>query len=188
MGLRLSVYLLALTALAIGSTWFLWRVESTLQAESGAQDGSLLTVTSLRMTQFNSDGRPGYTLSAPFAEYLPNDQGTNLRAPTLDAFYPDRSPAATLGARSGWLAHDGQTLTLRGDVRFERWQNSQHPPLTVMTDVLHYRPADQLIDTDRPVVAVTNDVDLRSVGMRTLLNSEQLELLDAVQARFLPAQ
>lgn len=184
-GLRLLAYLLVLAALAAASGWFLWRVQSSLQSAPGA-DAPLLKLRQLRATRYDLQGLPHYTLQAPYSEHLAGDRGSRLQRPTLELYHPDRAPAWSLRAGTGWLAADGRLLRLSNGVELERWYDATARPLNVRSQSLNYRPAERLISGEQPVTVDSLDGRLRGVGLRYWLDDDQLELLNDVTTRYLP--
>ena len=184
--------LLSLAVIAGASSWFLWSVQSGLLSQQGqTDDGPLLTINKLRVTQMNQQGRRAYTLVSPYLEQLPRQQGTRLREPEMSVFQDDSQQYQwLLQASSGWLAADNQQIKLHDAVVITRPASSNEMPLRITT-------RDVLIETvnDRQTVTTAAAVHMEmangvvdGVGLQGDLGSQQWQLLAKVRGRYAPPE
>lgn len=184
-GLRGFGYLLTLAGLALASAWFLARVQSSLDDDLAARDAPRVVAEGLRSISLSAAGRPDYILTAPRAEQLAGERGSELQRPQLETFLADRTPLWRIAAGRGWLAPDSDRAVFRDGVVMERSgdQNSG-PPLTVTTAVAVWHPREQRVEGDQPLRLDTPGGWLQGVGFEATLDQRRLQLRGQVVAEY----
>ena len=171
------------------SLWLLLSLQATLrpEADTGAA-GPTLILDWFVATRMDAEGRRQYTLSAPHLVRLPDERGTEVEAPRFALYRPDGTQDWAIEAERGWLDADRDLALLRHEVVARRVATADHPPLTVHTRDLIYRPPHETLATDSPVRLETPTGWQRGVGLRADLGAQRLVLLREVTGEYAPPE
>ena len=180
-------YLIILAGLAILSTWFLMAVQSSLQ-ESHVPDteSPILTIHGFRATHMDELGRREYALTSSYVAQLPDEQGTTLEQPYFETFENGQTQDWTVFSKHGWISPDNDIIRLDEDVTIMRPAVSGQLPITITTRNLLIRPNEDTVETIEPVRMETPSGVMNAVGLKSLFNEKQLELLSTVRGSYDP--
>ncbi|MDX1604831.1 MAG: LPS export ABC transporter periplasmic protein LptC [Candidatus Competibacterales bacterium] len=169
------------------SLWLLLSLQATLRtdAEPGAE-GPALILDWFVATRMDGNGRRQYTLSAPHLVRLPDERGTEVEAPRFALYRHDGTQDWAIEAEQGWLDADHDIALLKREVVARRVATGNHPPLTIQTRDLVYRPPHNTLASDAPVRLETPTGWQRGVGLRVDLEAQRLVLLREVTGEYAP--
>lgn len=121
------------------------------------------------------EGKRIWTLTADSVDHSASDETTRLENIRM-TFYDVRGDVV-LTAERGELREREREVTVSGDVVVE------NPDYALRTERLQYHNADRSIRTSEPVRLVGERMEVTGVGMRLDIETRQLKLLSAVEAR-----
>jgi lipopolysaccharide export system protein LptC len=180
-------YIILLAGLAALSTWFLFSVQSSLQENQVQDDKSpVLTMNGVQATRMNELGQREYVLTAPRLMQLPGEQGTVIEQPYFEIFRDGNIPDWTLLAEQGWIAPDHDLIRLQDTVTLIRPQIDDRLPVTITTRNVLIRTEEQMVETMEPVHMETPNGVVNAIGLKSLFNQKQLDLLSTVRGSYEP--
>lgn len=156
--------LLVLTLLAAGSIWLeqITRNEG-LQQNAGVRHAPDFIIENFNTRSFTLKGELQHTLSAARMVHFPDDDSTEVTAPSL--VYFDPLPPTRLAARQAWISRDGKMLRFSGDVRMLRDAYDGHPSAQIRTDEMQVFPDDEIARTNHPVTLTQGHSTLQGQGL-----------------------
>lgn len=186
MGRGLNI-LIILASLAAVSTWFLIAVQSSLQ-ENPTQDeeSPVLTIHGFHAIHLDESGYREYALTSSYVEQLPGEKGTTLEQPYVETYDKDQYQDWTMYAEQGWISHANDLIRLEQDVTINRPAVNAKLPVTITTRNLLIRPDEDIVETIEPVRVETPSGILNAIGLKSLINAKQLELLSTVRGSYDP--
>ncbi len=181
--MRTLLPILALSAVAVLSTWYLRHLEADLYA----QDNSLtlaprLIGDALAITVLNEEGGTQYRIRVSRAVQGPRDSGVDLVRPEMQ-LYTDDAPDITVRSDKGWLAEDQSLLRLMDAVRVQRVGADGEAPSTLSTEYLEIHPKEEVAETPKPVRISMPGHVVDAIGMRVDLARMHLELQNQVRGQ-----
>ena len=131
--------------------------------------------------RFSKDGAEQLIISAPKIQAFSGDKGVVISQPSVTNLDKQTGTSAvTLDAQLGLLSHDGQTLTLSGDVvavvKGERGNTK------LSTASLSYQPATNIASTEVNFKLVTPQVKISGQGLDANLTKEVFTIKSKVHA------
>ena len=140
-------------------------------------------VDNLTVTRIGPDGAIRYKLHARRMKHYPDDDTTDLDAPTLVNF---RGAGVTMTAASktAKLSSNGENAYLQDDVRLTRSAYANHSEMTMLTTWLHVIPDDGIAKTDKAVRIQDATTLITSDGLEFNNNTRILNLLSNVRGRY----
>lgn len=181
--LRGGLPLLLLLGLALGTTWYLQRVERQLEIQvERPAPAEVAEGWEIEVLGTDAAGQPSFQLLSPHVTEAAGNLGTNLEQPLLTLYESDRGPARAT-AEKGWLAADQSLLRLDGSVNLWRAQGQGNDGSRLQTRWLLVYPELKQAETEAAVLITAPGQQLRGVGLRADLENERYELLSEVRGR-----
>jgi lipopolysaccharide export system protein LptC len=134
-------------------------------------------------TRIGPDGVARYTLSARRMMHFPDDDTTELAAPTLVNF-GSGGASVTAAAKNALVSSDGENIYLTDDVSLIRSADADKGELKVETSYLHVIPDQDVAKTDRPVQITDAHTRITSVGLEFNNQTRILKLLSNVRSTY----
>jgi lipopolysaccharide export system protein LptC len=180
-------YIILLAGLAAASTWFLFSVQSSLQENQVQDDESpILTINGFHATSMNELGQREYVLTAPRLIQLPGEKGTVIEQPYFEIFRDGDIQDWTMLADQGWIAPERDLIRLQDEVALIRPQINDRLPLTITTRNVLIRPEEKVVETIEPVHMKTPNGVVNAIGLKSIFNQKQLDLLSTVRGSYEP--
>ncbi|MFB9885754.1 LPS export ABC transporter periplasmic protein LptC [Balneatrix alpica] len=148
----------------------------TLDGETA--DAYLLSVHSQR---FDTEGKLSSELHSPRIDHFAGQALSLLQTPRFLSYGEQNLWQAT--SLHGRYRDDGSWLELIDEVDIQRLDNTSTPP-RLRTPWLAIEPPNKLAHSDREVTLTDANGITEAIGMRLNWQSEQLELLSQVRARY----
>lgn len=140
-------------------------------------------LSGMQSTRFGAEGQTVYHLEATRVTHYPDSDLTLLEAPQL-TYFETRTTPWTVTAREGRLSPDAarneDRLDLEGEVLLQQ-QADSGDQVEVRTRILTVFPASEEAVTDAAVTVLAPTTRLESIGLRAMLATEKIELLNAVK-------
>ncbi len=130
-------------------------------------------------------GEPVYRLTARLIEQNPVDDSANLTQVRVQ-YTAGTDPAWQLTAREGWIASDGQTIRLTGNVVLRDEPAEGVIPTVVRTETLEMLIDDDVARTDEAVRIERGRNTLTALGMTAFLRDDRVQLQSDVSGLFQP--
>ena len=132
-----------------------------------------------RTQRFDGDGRREYEVSGKSLIHYPDDGRSDIVAPDIALFEMDG--VWTVTARRGRFTESPELFRLQDDVRIARKGTNA---MTIRTAELDLLPATREIRTDATIEIVGISWQLRARGLRSTLDSGNLQLLNEVSGTY----
>ena len=174
---RLILILLPLTAV---SFWVVYLLD---QDESGParppETKPDYTMSNLNSLKMNAAGEPKSRLKADFLARFESKDETELTAPELKIYRPDKEPLYAR-ADQGWVTSDNEVILLQGNVRFWELNSNGQLVLEVTTSEARVYPERDYAETDKPATLSTTKTRTDSIGMKAYMEEGRIEMLNQV--------
>ncbi len=182
---RELLYLGLLLGLAALSSWFLSTVESSLREPVQENDNlPPLYMDNFLATHMDKQGLRKYTLAAPQLIQLPDPLGTWMEHPSIEIYENGRVRQWLIQAEEGWIAPDNDTIKLKETVTMTRPASSGKRPVVITTRNVFIYPNDNIAETAEAAHMETPGGVVDAIGVKALLNQEQLQLLSEVRGTY----
>ncbi len=135
------------------------------------------------LTLMDADGVPRHRLVATHMLHYDDDDTSELEAPRLTVWRPQRAPW-DISAERGWVSAGGDTVLLQEAVHMQRRAERGETTLDVRTRDLTVYPRREQAVTESPVIINDPRGVIKAVGMRADLHEGRLELLAEVQGTY----
>lgn len=179
---------IAVIAVLVAIALALWETppQSLLSNDEDADDAPqpYAVIEEAHSRHFDKEGQLSYEFVARnlyhFRQDLTKvseDDFTTLDFPKLTLYAEDKLWYAT--AEKGRLTESGQVLTLRGNVRI--WRPQEGNEMELNTSKLIVRPHQKVVETDAEVKLLSPQGELQAIGMEVDLNSQKMQLKQAVR-------
>ena len=183
---RLSAWfpVLLLAAVTAVTVWLDRQVQPPETSSNGkARHDPDYIVDVLTVTRVGLDGTVRYKMKARRIQHYPDDDTTNLDAPTVVSF---RGAGVTMTATSktATLSGNGENAYLQDDVRLTRSAYDNHSEMTMLTSWLHVIPDDGIAKTDKAVHIEDATTVITADGLEFNNNTHILNLLSNVRGRY----
>ena len=179
--MRGGLPILLLLGLALGTTWYLQRVERQLATQvERPEPAEVAEGWEIEVLGTDAAGKPSFRLLSPHVTEAAGDLGTDFEQPVLTLYDNDRA-ASQARANKGWLAADQALLRLDGDV--DLWRPRGEGGSRLETRWLLVYPELKQAETEAAVLITAPGQQLQGVGLRADLEHERYELLSEVRGR-----
>lgn len=170
----------ALLAIGVG------RLDSTRTAVADAGSEPDAYLEDADFTQYRRDGTLHYrTRAARLAQFRPGDRNVQRAAAPVVTLYAQDAPPWRLEADAGeirMMPGMAEELVLRGDVQLlQRHDDGRFTELR--TTAVTYHPGRELVQTDQPVMIVTESTRSEAAGFNLEVRSGRLQLLSSPNKR-----
>ncbi len=179
--IRTLLPILILLLLAVGSGWYLTRLEANLKAAKTTESTApRLKGRNVRVTVLNASGTIDHRIVATGVFQGPAGSGTDLVAPELTQFR-DGEVIATGTSLVGWVSEDQQQVRMLNSVILTHRSSADGLVTQLETEFLEYEPKRKIATTDRPVTITRPGSRVDAIGMRVDLVAEKTYLLSRVR-------
>lgn len=189
----LGVVLLALVTL--GSFWILKTLRQNgdeANARNGARSEPDYYVEKFNFIRLPNNGQANYSIVGEKLTHYPRSDDIEIQQARINSFSSDKSPINILALRAVIEQKSNLTSPIRehdqihllGNVQVERPATAASSFMQLSTDYLLLLPDDNLMKTDTAVVMNTSNSEIHAIGMIADNNSQQIQLLSKVRARF----
>ena len=179
-------WIAALLALALlGSGWLFRQVESSAPGNRAGGHEPDFYMTDFHSVAMDVQGRPERELRAGRMVHFADTGAQELTAPRLCFRLTEPKPWCVT-SESGWVAGDGQTVRLLGEVHLWQRDGEGGSALDVYTRDVTVLPSREEARTEAPARIVGPWGEAEGVGMNLRLAASRLELLSRVRTRYDP--
>lgn len=178
--------ILGIAAAALFSSWLYH--QSTLQkaaSDARQRHDPDAYITDFDLSTLDAQGQLKHRLWAQRMLHYPDDDSTELSAPYMELYRPDK-PTWKLRAERGWVSRGGNEIRLRDQVEIHRPAALGLRPADITTSKLDAFPERDLVETDAEITYRSTGLEVKSVGMRAYLDQGRVELLSRVRATHQP--
>lgn len=167
-GARFSNALIPLSfllALAAGTWWLRAAVElPEISHDSKARHDPDYIIENSQLRKLDAQGRLQYTLTSKEIRHYPDDDTTDIVAPSL-AHVGTGRPTTTMSADRAHLSEDGERVDLHDNVRVQRSATGSRQAMLATMPQLTVLPEAEKAFTKSPVRITEGDSWLSGVGM-----------------------
>ncbi len=166
-----------LALLAAASQWLLWLF--TPNPEPAEFVGPLrpeYTLNNFELRMYRDNGALSFTVEAPYMDRHSGDGHFLVSRPEL-LIMREGEPQWQASADDSMIDAKGDTLQLRGDVRFHSLPDDPRP-IDIRTEHLLAYPESQQVQSDVPVTIVQGRSTLNGSGLRADFAQSRMELDD----------
>jgi lipopolysaccharide export system protein LptC len=176
-----QLFPIILVALLAGLSFWL---QSAVNDDEPRRDGSQrhdpdAIVDNFTVRRFDANGQVKYRLTAPYLEHFPDDDSSELRAPTLLSYRPD-APPTTFSARHAKISAKGETVFLWDQVSISRAATADRPEMRARMPDLTVQPDTGIAFTNSPVEITMGRSWIKGVGAHLDNNDSTLVLQSQV--------
>lgn len=176
--------LLLMLALAAASLWLERAVQAPERDSSGkSRHDPDFVAEEFGITKIGASGRPEYILSAARMLHYPDDESTDIVAPSL-VQHRDNAPRVVIRADRGVISKNGAEASFRGNVVVVREADRGRGELRVQTEYLRIVPDRDLASSDKQVIITEGRSRLSGVGLEFNNQTRQFVLLSQVRGTF----
>lgn len=176
--------LLLMLALAAASLWLERAVQAPERDSSGkSRHDPDFVAEEFAITKIGASGRPEYILSAARMLHYPDDESTDVVAPSLVQHH-DNAPRVVIRADRGVIAKNGAEASFHGNVVVVREADRGRSELRVQTEYLQIVPDRDLASSDKQVTITEGRSRLSGVGLEFNNQTRQFVLLSQVRGTF----
>lgn len=185
--IRLTIILVCLTALALGSFW-------VLQAMQHGADDTLLTrqrskpdyyVEQFSYVKMSDTGQPRYDITGEKMVHFPADDSFEVTRPVVTTL-DKAKPAMTLRSQRAVIEDDNSKIHLYEDVNADRAAVGSAEAMHLKTEYLLLLPDDDIAKTDKPVEITMGKSIMTGTGMIANNAIQELQLLHDVRGTYQP--
>ncbi|ANB01356.1 MAG: LPS export ABC transporter periplasmic protein LptC [Chromatiaceae bacterium] len=133
----------------------------------------------------DESGNLKYRLSGARMEQRQADRSSHVEAPVLIMEHPP-APDWTLRSERGWVSPAGDEVQLLGNVRLNRPEAPDHPPITITSRDVTVWTLSRQAQTDALARMVSTHREAEGVGMTLDLTRDTLELESQVRGTYVP--
>ena len=166
-----------LVLLAAATQWLLWLFAPS--PEEIAFVGPLrpeYSLNNFQLRMFRDNGELSFTVEAPYMDRHSGDGHFLVSTPHM-LIMREGEPRWQASATDSVIDAKGETLQLRGDVRFQSLPDDPRP-IDIRTEHLLARPDTQQVQADGPVTVLQERSTLTGSGMRADFANSRMELDD----------
>lgn len=183
-----NTVVIALLALLAAGTWLAsWQRQDSNPPLAANEDARPLGyyVRGAKMLGTDEQGRVIYRILAERLDELPDEDRLSLEGVHVE-YQPADETAWAISAASASTPKDGSLLDLVGNVEVRSSPTDGSEPLTIATEKLRFSPDTSSAESDGPVEIHVGDWQLTTIGLRTHLKGDTLELESQVHGTFAP--
>ena len=185
---------LLLAVIAAGIHWYdSTATISQAQPESARQWAPESIVSGFAQTTFSESGVRHYELRADRVTHYSRQSAAEMVKPDI-MFYRDNTATGAVvsdttdwqaSAANGVIHDDGETLTLKGDVKVVKPLRNADT-LNFLTESLMIKPDQEVATTDDPVTVKQAQHVTTAVGLNIDIAAGRVQLLSQVKSQYVP--
>jgi lipopolysaccharide export system protein LptC len=181
-----QLFPIALVALLAALSYWL---QSAMNIDEPRHDGNLrhdpdAIAENFTVRRFDANGQIKYRLTSPYLEHFPDDDSSELRAPTLINYRPDEPPV-TFSAANAKVSAGGETVFLWDDVNVVRAATAQRPAMHARMPDLTVQPDAGIAFTHSLIEITQGQSWLKGIGARLDNNASTFVLQSHVTGVYL---
>lgn len=183
-----AIVLVGLAAL-IAQVLLWWLEPAAKNSDFVGPPRSGYVLSNFTMHSYDTDGQPGFIITAPHLERREGDESLYINSPNFDL--PSNQPGVadwTGHSLYGWVNAAGTLLKLQGPVHMHRDAFADTAAAQLDTSEVTAWPKENRMETAEPARMVQGDTTMTGVGMRANLNDNHLEILNDFHGTFPPRQ
>lgn len=173
----------------LGLLWVLTPTEKKIPSSFKTQSQPQEYMTQVSVWNFNEEGKLKHFLSAESWSYLPADESSLLTTPHLTVYKPDNS-VWKIDAKQGVVTQPNigtiDQVELQDSVVLQRPAAPSLDPILIETQKICYKPKENKAETDQFITLTKPELKITGVGMRALLDTNSVELLNNVKTHYVP--
>jgi lipopolysaccharide export system protein LptC len=137
--------------------------------------------------KMSPQGEPRFIMNAKKMLHYPDDDSTELDAPSLTTLSADRPPIYIFAQR-GLVSSKGDEVFLHHNVRVVREASENREELTLLTEYLHALPDKDLADTNHAVTITDVNSTTHAIGLEMDNKARTIKLLSQVRSEYVPTK
>jgi lipopolysaccharide export system protein LptC len=184
---RLSISMIVLVCLAVGSFWLLQlmdRASEDMQADLRKNEPDYI-VEHFSFVRMTKSGQPSYIISGDKLTHRPVDDSSDIELPIVRSLAADKPPM-DMHAKTARVDQGNSRVNLRGDVEIDRKGTEQGQPMHMSTQALTIFPDEDRMETDQPVKLKLGNATGNANGMRANNATRQIQLTGRGTLEFPP--
>lgn len=182
---RTALNLVLMVAFVAG-VWLLWRLRGDEEVVATPVQRSDYVLRDFELIALDEEGAESFTAQGP---YLQRDVGGESLSMVQPRFtFPAAGGDGSWNARAdnAWVSPGATEVHLLHDVSIVGPAGSSGTPLRVDTERLLVLPDEDALRSDHRVTITQGDSILAGTGLRGDMKAKRFELLDQVNARYVP--
>lgn len=144
-----------------------------------------MTVSHLKVRQFNTDGALVNLLTTPIMHHIQNGDVYLFEKPHI-IVSQEEQPPWNIRSNSGKSVAGGKRITFSGNVIVQQKQGSKTQESTLKTEEVTYFPNEKKASTDLLVTYEQPGNIIQSKGMNAYLDEKRVELLHQARGSYVP--
>lgn len=185
---RYWLLLLPLLGLLGVTYWLNQQVQQELtKPGSGKRHDPDAIMENFSAVKMDQQGAPRFIMNAKKMQHYPDNDSTELEAPSLTTLSAERPPIYIFSQR-GLVSNKGDEVFLHQNVRVVREASADREELTLLTEYLHAVPDQDIADTDHAVTITDAHNTTHAVGMEMNNNTRTIKLLAQVRSEYVPTK
>jgi lipopolysaccharide export system protein LptC len=192
---RIWLGVVVLAFVAFGSFWILKTLRQSgdeANARISARTEPDYYVEKFNFIRLPNNGQANYSIVGEKLTHYPRSDDLEIQQPRINSFSADKSPIYIRAMRAVIEQKSTQTSPVRehdqihllGDVQVDRPATSTSSFMQLNSDYLLVLPDENTMKTDIAVTLVTSTSEIHAIGMEADNNTQQVQLLSKVRARF----
>ncbi|MBI5429261.1 MAG: LPS export ABC transporter periplasmic protein LptC [Nitrosomonadales bacterium] len=155
--------------------------------DSGKRHDPDAIMENFSAVKMSMQGEPRFIMNAKKMLHYPDDDSTELDAPSLTTLSAERPPIYIFAQR-GLVSSKGDEVFLHNNVRVVREASADREELTLLTEYLHALPDQDLADTDHAVTIVDARGTTHAIGLEMDNKARTIKLLSQVRSEYAPTK
>lgn len=184
---RLLIIVAILTALALGSFWFLQVMHRSIDdsLSNRPRNKPDYFVEKFNYVKMELNGQPRYDISGAKMVHFPITDSFEVELPVITTLDP-ANPPMTLRSQRAVIEDDNSKIHMYGDVNANRAATAKSENLHLKSEYLLLLPDDDVIKTDKPVEITMGTSVMTGTGMIANNATKELQLLNNVRGLYQP--
>jgi lipopolysaccharide export system protein LptC len=185
--LRLTIIVVVLTALALGSFWVLQSVMYGNNDKAAARPDNKpdYYVEQFSYVKMSETGQPRYDITGQRMVHYPADDSFEVTQPVVTSLDKAKAPM-TLRSRRAHIEDNNSKIHMYDDVHADRAAMGNAEDMHLKSDYLLLLPDDDIVKTDKPVVINMGQSVMTGTGMIINNATQEFQLLNDVRGTYQP--
>ena len=185
--IRLTIIVVILTALALGSFWILQTVlrsgNDAVQARPSSKPDYY--VEQFSYVKMSETGQPRYDITGDRMVHYPIDDSFEVSMPVVTSLDKAKAPM-TMRSKRARIEDNNSKIHMYDDVHADRAALGASQDMHLTTDYLLLLPDDDIAKTDKPVVITMGESIMTGTGMIINDATQEFKLLNNVRGTYQP--
>jgi lipopolysaccharide export system protein LptC len=185
--LRLTIIVVVLTALALGSFWVLQSVMRSGNdiAAARANNKPDYYVEQFNYVKMSETGQPRYDITGQRMVHYPADDSFEVTLPVVTSLDKSKAPM-TLRSKRAHIEDNNSKIHMYDDVHADRAAMGTAEDMHLKSEYLLLLPDDDIVKTDKPVVINMGQSVMTGTGMIINNATQEFQLLNDVRGTYQP--